>query len=282
MWPLTWDDMHTLWILDQCGSVREAARQLAVHPSTVSRRLDAAEERFGHRLVDRAAHPVRFETAAHPLLEAARQMSSVHLRAMRHATNDAETMAGGLTVGLPDASVAHLLMPVLASFFRAHPQIEATLPTYATTLDVAHMAADLARGTLDVMVAVAQEPPPHLVGRRLPTPEYGWFGVPEHGWDAPRIGWRYRADDLAYLPTSADADQVVHRVDSMLTMFEAAQAGLGIAWLPAALAARSSLLERVPNSATRPGVPVWILTLPQRRTVTRVKALMSWVADRVG
>ncbi|MEM7676532.1 MAG: LysR family transcriptional regulator, partial [Myxococcota bacterium] len=105
MTPISWgwEDKRVLFVLDETGSLREAARRLDVHASTISRRLEAAEARFGHPLVDRSTQPIRFEPAGRHLLAAARDMAEAHLQAVDRASEAADGMSGRLTVGLPGA-----------------------------------------------------------------------------------------------------------------------------------------------------------------------------------
>ena len=55
---LDWEDIKSFAVTANAGSVRQAARELGVHHSTISRRIDNLEYALGTKLFDR--HPEGF------------------------------------------------------------------------------------------------------------------------------------------------------------------------------------------------------------------------------
>mgnify|MGYP006197547253 CR=1 FL=1 len=45
------DDMRLFWLVAQAGSFRQAAEQVGIPPSTLSRRINALEQALGLRLL---------------------------------------------------------------------------------------------------------------------------------------------------------------------------------------------------------------------------------------
>lgn len=86
------DELASLLALHEQGSFAAAGRQLDRHPSVLSRRLSALEQRLGIRLVERTTRQLRFTDEGERLVQRLRQASRLIDEAEQEA---AEGAAGG-------------------------------------------------------------------------------------------------------------------------------------------------------------------------------------------
>lgn len=135
------------------GSFDAAARTLHVTPSAVSQRIRALEERIGAVLVQRGT-PCVATPAGMPLLRHAERVALLEadlqsaLPALRRERDDAPAARATLRIAVNADSLATWLMPALARFAQAAPQVQLEL----VLDDQDHTSDALRRG--EVMGAV--------------------------------------------------------------------------------------------------------------------------------
>ncbi|HDS1734297.1 LysR family transcriptional regulator [Pseudomonas sp. BP8] len=117
------DELATLLALHEHGSFAAAGRQLERHPSVLSRRLGALEQRLGIRLVERTTRQLRFTDEGERLVSRLRQASRLIEEAEQEAAQSAATVRGRLRLALPAAMGRRWLSGLLADFVLAHPQV---------------------------------------------------------------------------------------------------------------------------------------------------------------
>lgn len=117
------DEIATLLALHEQGSFAAAGRQLQRHPSVLSRRLGALEQRLGIRLVERTTRQLRFTDEGERLVERLRLASRLIDEAEQEAAEGAAQVRGRLRLALPGAMGRRWLSAVVADFVLAHPQV---------------------------------------------------------------------------------------------------------------------------------------------------------------
>ncbi|AZL74168.1 LysR substrate-binding domain-containing protein [Pseudomonas oryziphila] len=117
------DELATLLALHDQGSFAAAGRQLERHPSVLSRRLGALEQRLGIRLVERTTRQLRFTDEGERLVERLRHASRLIDEAEQEAALGAAQVRGRLRLALPAAMGRRWLSGLLADFVLAHPQV---------------------------------------------------------------------------------------------------------------------------------------------------------------
>src|SRR5690348_10593336 len=73
---IDWDDLRYFLAVHRHGSLAKAAAALGINATTVGRRLQALEERFGARLFDRMPHGHVLAPAGRELLAHAERMEA--------------------------------------------------------------------------------------------------------------------------------------------------------------------------------------------------------------
>lgn len=130
-----------------------AAAELHLTASAVSHQLSRLEAQLGVRLLERSAHGVRLTTAGEQYLSRV----SGALNAIATATDDLrQGVANSLYVHCSPSLATLWLMPRLASFARAYPDV-------ALNLSAAHIHSDFTQGTVDLDIRYGVPRWPDLV-----------------------------------------------------------------------------------------------------------------------
>jgi len=260
---VNWDDIRYFLAVAHTGSLGDAARELCVNYSTVSRRLNAIEEALGSRLFERLATGYKLTPVGAEMLEPARRMEAEFALLSRRVQGRDARLAGPLRVATTDA-VATILMPELAVFSRRYPEIEVDLLSTPAPTELAMREAEVA-------LLATDRPPERLVGRRLARLASALYA--SRGYLAERARWMREHQPDAHF---------VCRVRTGTALLAAVAAGIGIAHLLCFLADDDPTLRRL-----RPPEPVletglWLLTHEDVVATGRVRVFLDFVAEAIG
>lgn len=170
---MDWDDIKIFLALSRSGSVRAAAKSLAISHTTVARRIGALEETLATRLFDRRPEGYTLTDIGERFVARAETIESEALGLEREVVGRDGKLSGAITVTLAAPFAAHLLMADFARFGTLYPDIELRL---AITYDI----LDLARREADVAIRATHKPPENLVGRRGPTVHYAAYATQDY------------------------------------------------------------------------------------------------------
>src|SRR5262249_48869328 len=147
--------------IGRAGTLVGAARALALNHSTLFRRLGALEAQIGVRLFERFRDGYTPTAAGEEMIALAERMD-VDMTAIARRLAGQDLRPTGLVRVTTTDTMVHMLMPMLASFRSAHPEI---------TIELAASNAifNLSRRDADVAIRPAIDPPDLLVGRRVAT-----------------------------------------------------------------------------------------------------------------
>ncbi|MEZ4322222.1 MAG: LysR family transcriptional regulator [Myxococcota bacterium] len=282
-----WDDLATFLSTLRLGSASRAAAELDVSVSTVTRRLARLEDQLGKPLFVRTADGMTATEAAHALRP--------HAEAAEHAvlagraavqSLDAEK-SGRVHVALPSDMVQLVLLPVLASFTDAHPDIE-------LLFDTGSGLADLMRREADIAVRVVRPTDgDELVATRLRTETYGVFGSPaylarhpsrralDHRWVAWDASLAH-VHESRWLAEHAPSARIAFRTNAPGILRQATAAGVGLAVLPRLFGLLTPSLREVELDA--PGLPtfdLWMVTHRALRHAPAVAAVWDHLESRL-
>jgi DNA-binding transcriptional LysR family regulator len=145
-------------VLD-CGGISQAAAELELSRSAVSRRLAELESRLGVRLLARSTRRLAATEAGDALLLHCRRIAE-EARAAADAVGGAEGAKGLLRVSLPPTLGKRLILPRLGGFLGRHPEV--ALQVLVTDLPFAEITRKV-----DIAVRIVQGAPEGFVSRRL-------------------------------------------------------------------------------------------------------------------
>jgi DNA-binding transcriptional LysR family regulator len=278
-----WDDLRLVLAIAEGRGLGPAAERLHLNGSTVFRRLGQMEGRLGVKLFER--HRTGYlptPAGAEIVALAARMEDDVAALALKLA-GDAPAPSGEIRVTTNDALLLHLLTPIFAGFRAAHPTLR---------LDVvlSNEALNLSRRDADVAIRATDAPPETLLGRRVSG--LGWAIYGRAGDAAPdpdlaalaQHQWVTLGDGMEAVPVArfvrdnVPAERIVYRVNTVLGLTEAVEAGIGIGALPCFVADARATLRRLSPPNPDLSTSLWILTHPHLRHTPRIRAFVDFVA----
>ena len=280
-----WDDYRFFAAVARIGSVRGAAERLGVNASTVTRRLDALEDRLGVMLFTRSQRGLRLTP------EGAQVVTRVD--AIGDALGDIEAelkgrdqrLEGRIRLAVPDVLAVHFLLEDLAPFLERYPGIDLELiPGYQNL--------DLNRAEADVAIRATADPPEGMVGRPLGRVALAAYGSKRYVADhavmvdlagAAWIDWAQRGEVMKRYEDMRERYFPGVRVqlccDQVMMQHAALRAHLGLGILPCMLGDDDDTLLRLPQMPPQVGPDLWLLMHPDLRGVKRVQEFCAFVVE---
>ena len=285
---LAWDDFKLVRLIAEAKSLAGAAERLGVNHSTVFRRLGQLEEALGTKLFERHRTGYALTPAGEEMAALAERMDEDVAGFARKLAGQVLSPAGELRVTTNDTLLAHLLTPLFARFSERCRDVR---------LDVvlSNQALNLSKRDADVAIRATDNPPETLVGRRAATIAWALYG---RAADFPAPGavdlvglyerrWVALGDNLAFLKAArfvrdhVAPERIVYKVNTVLGLTEAVEAGIGIGPLPCFIADARPALVRLspPNPDFSTGL--WLLTHPDLRHSARVRVFLDFLAAEI-
>lgn len=285
------DELATLLALHEQGSFAAAGRQLARHPTVLSKRLSALEARLGIRLIERSTRQLRFTDEGERLVARVREASRLIAEAEQEATEGAVTVRGRLRLALPAAMGRRWLSGIIADFVLAYPQV-------TVEAEYADRFVDLIGEGFDVAIRIGELADNRLVAKRLcdhlrilcASPDYlARHGTPLH----PEQLAGHNCLGFSGLRSFPDwrltrqAQQVSVKVGGSLrsndneALLEAARRGVGILaggdWLMGEDLASGRLVRVLPQWQLDVAAGIYLVRPTARLSTAAVGVFKTWV-----
>jgi len=286
---LDWDDFRLVKIIAEANGLAGAAERLGVNHSTVFRRLGQMEEGLGVKLFERHRTGYVLTSAGEEMAALAEQMEENVTSFTRKLAGQAVAPAGELRVTTNDTLLVHLLTPLFTRFLQACPEMR---------LDVvlANQALNLSKRDADVAIRATDTPSETLIGRRVATIAWAVYGRREDYPDPSTVDasslykrtWVALGDNLAslkaarYVRDNVAPELIAYKVNTVLGLAEAVEAGAGIGPLPCFIADAKPGLVRLSELNPDFSAGLWLLTHPDLRQSARVRAFMDFMAVEIG
>jgi len=282
---LSWDDFRLVRSVAETGSLPAGAAALGLNHSTVFRRLRQIEAMLGLALFERHRSGFVATPAGEEILATATRMDLDVTDVLRRLSGQALGPAGELRITTSDSLLVQLLLPLFARFREACPRI---------TLDlvVGNAESNLSRRDADIAIRATDSAPETLVGRRLGRIAWALYGraayvgVPVQDLVA-QANWVGLGESMGtlkatqFLQKQITPTRVAARVNSVLALAEAVEAGLGIGHLPCFVGDVRPGLQRLHAPEPAFGSTLWVLTHPDLRQSPRVRAMLDFLAPAI-
>lgn len=281
--------LRTFVEVSQRGSITAAAQALHVTPGAVSQQIRLLEERLGLALLVRERHGMRMTEAGadvYPMLSAAFAQIDKAVDAL-----EAMKTRQSLTVSTVATFAASWLVPRLGRFKERHPHIEVRVEATPALVDLRRDHVDIAlrHGLGDypgldvvplmapVLVPVAA-PGMLAAGAKLATPADCLAHPLLH--DADRADWPLwlRAHGVADDPRARRGDAY----DDDFLLIRAAEAGQGLALVPAAYAREEIAAGRLVQVLDKPWparFAYYAVSRPGAARRPEVRAFIDWIVE---
>ncbi|GGF81732.1 LysR family transcriptional regulator [Azorhizobium oxalatiphilum] len=286
---LAWDDFRLIKAVADQRGLPAAASQLGINHSTVFRRLKQIEEALGVALFVRHRSGYALTPAGEEVVALAGRVDADITAVTRKIAGRELSPTGELRVATNDTLLINLLMPLLAKFRAACPDVRLDLV-------LGNQAANLSKRDADVAIRATDQPPDNLVGRRVARIGWALYGAaaafPEPGplmaealegrdWISLSEGFgglKVVKDVFARVPP----ERIVYKVNTVLGLAEAVEAGLGIGFVPCFIADARPGLVRLGPPEPDYAADLWLLTHPDLRHAARVRVFLDFMATEIG
>lgn len=263
----------------QHGSIRAAARSLAVNRTTVLRRIKRFEHRLNCELFERAESGYVLTLEAERLLGAAKDVERTLTDLERKIAGRELRLEGEIRMTTTDSLMMTTVAPHLATFCEKHPDI---------TVEVAltNQRLSLSRREADVAIRPLDGPPAQLVGKQLSNLQFGLYATPAylegtHHLPYEQHRWLGVDEPLNTTPVAhwlrdnVPTSNIPLKAGSFVVLRLAAENGLGIALLPARLGDQSATLLRYGEPISQVQSQLWILTHSDLAQAARIRAFVD-------
>jgi len=153
-----------LFVAWRCGSMRAAADDMEVAPSSVSRQISALESELGAELIEHGRRDIRLTEAGHRVIEYYRELETARERLRDDLSDPAGNLTGHVRIGLGEGFLGDAL-------FRSFDDLSAAFPGVAMSVRITDSVEML----------------------RMVADDELHFGMVFHPTSAPRIASRFSA-----------------------------------------------------------------------------------------
>ncbi len=271
-----WNDIPLLLKLADTGSMSQTARVLGLVPSTVSRRVAAAEEALNLRLFIRDPSGYRPTEGGKVFLAHAECIVDRVETMFLDTRAEEEGIRGTVNVTAIDVLFSHWLVRYLPELLSAHPGLELNLIGDNRDLSFTRRETDLAirlsRPNIDAALRMRRMGElgiaVYATGEFAKAPREQWSSVP----------WLAYPVELARMPEMQWLDGIapkqVARLSSVSMILHACESGAGLALLPCIAADHAGLIRLEPPILHR---EMWMLSHRDAGQVARFRAVADWL-----
>lgn len=279
-----WDDISSIAAIAQAPSLRQAARDAAVTPSTLVRQIQRLEAQLGTQIFHRSSRGMTLTEAGQVILKIAEEMEWQFMK-LREVANLDGKRQGLVRIAAPELLVSLWLGARLNDF---------VADNRGFTLAMEHLdkRADEACDEADLVISFVKPQNPDLVAVRLCTVHLHPFasvdyiernGLPD-GIRRGKTVFTVKSSDK--LLRQSELDAIFQRqgaetrealvTGSTLSQIEAMEKGLALGELPNFIVATGGRLVPLEIGHKR-SIPVWLCYRQQVRRVERVAAVIAWL-----
>lgn len=275
-----WNDIPILLALARHGSLSAAGRSLGVDPSTMSRRLVAAEAALQTRLFIRDNSGYQPTDAGLAFIDYGERILGDVQSMLLEARSEASAISGSVSITSIDFLFSHWLVQHMPQLSRTYPNLQLQLIPANRALSFTRREADFAlrlarpqddaalvmRKVADIGFAVyaatafSQLPPEDW-------PQQPWLAYGEELDETPEMQWL-----RGFAPNASYA----LRASSVTTLTHACETGLGMALLPCILGERNGLVRLSGPVVAR---EIWLLSHRDAGRIGRFQAVGNWLRD---
>lgn len=278
-YQLTATEIEVLLCLTRTGTLAEAGLRLGVDGSTVFRTVQRIEKGLGQRLFERGRSGYQPTDLALQLAQHAERIEAELEAARMLAHTPGREVAGTIRITTTDSILHGLLLEPLRQLNEMHPALHFEINTGNQLLNLSKRDADIA-------LRMTSRPPVHLVGKDIGLIHSALFANRQHALPEDASHWRWIGLDevLPEHPTVRWRKETFPKatphylVNSLVTMMEMIEAGLGVGALPVFLAATRPALYALQPIPEQYAAPLWLLTHPESRHLRRISTVFQFLS----
>jgi DNA-binding transcriptional LysR family regulator len=288
MSTLDWNALQFILALARQQSLERAAAELAVDPSTVSRRVRALEREIGARVFDRTSSGHRLTSVGQRLLDTAERVEADIAAMEREAAHADERLEGLLRIATSDAFGRHQLAAILCSFRRKHPLVD-----FELVAD--NRPASLNRREADIAIRFVRPEQAQIASRRIAILGHGLYASGEylsrHPFDPGEptrghalLGYHTSLAEMPearWLEQRAQGARFALRANRVDLLLPAALRGMGLAVLPCYIADAEPGLVRLLGPRDVVTRELWVVLHRDSRRIGRIRAFLDHLTSEI-
>jgi len=276
-----WDDVRFVLALARTGTIRGAAKSLAVNHTTVSRRISALEKQLAARLFEQTPQGYVTTASGKIISQAAAEIEDLLVGSQQRIEGSDTELSGDVHIHIPDI-FDEWVCERLGLFSRQHPQLKIHLSSDVSVVDLARREADIALRFTD-------SPPEDMVGKKVWQLSVALYCAIDFEFDAakslasyPWVRWaaEFGQSRLELWTEKVSAGtETVTRVNTYKTLTGMIKNGAGIGYLSPWFAENDPDLKRLTPVIDNLAMDVWVLIHPDLRGVKRISAIKELLID---
>ncbi|WP_082936536.1 LysR family transcriptional regulator [Ensifer sp. ENS02] len=286
--PVDWEELHLVQHLVRHGSLSAAARAMGTTQPTLSRRLEAFEQKTRKTLFERQPGGLVPTAVCLSNLSALEHMEANALAVERRLAVQDDALEGTITVTSLDWIGDYLLAPILTKFAAMHPGVSIHLLNDGRRFNLSRRDADIALrfGSFDQN---------DIVERKVADVAYGLFATEAYldRFGHPDVAGEGRNQtivELVEVPVRVSLStwlkdllpeaRVLLRTNSIRSQLSAVETGQALATLPHFIAAGRNGLVALNLGVAAPVLPLKLGVHPELRELPRVRKLMDFAVSQ--
>lgn len=282
MYQLSASDLEIILVLARSRTLAEAASSLNVDATTVSRALRKIESGLGQQVFDRRASGYKPTALGHKLVSHSELLEA----RLREARADAQ-LSPGQDLGAVRLTSTEVLLYDLVTPLLGRLQQE--FPNLSMEFCLGNKLSSLTRREADLALRSTNTPPEHLIGKRIGPLRFALFSASHAKWTMEDVR-RGRAPWIA--PDDVLPDHLTvswrrqnfpsaipsFRANSIFTVKNLVQQGLGVGLLPIFLAQCDPTLQPLTSAISECETDLWLLMHPELKHLKSVSRVFKFLS----
>ncbi len=273
-----WDDYRLVLAIHNGKTLRNAANELGVNHSTVSRRLATLNRNYGAEIVRKTASGLCLSPLGEKLLVSAKKIESLVIQDKRFERAQQLALEGDISVSIPPPIMQFLLLDDLLRFQQTHPRITLNIQS-------SYEIANLDECETDVVIRVSNTPDEHLVGYGLFSVATQYYAAKDYLKNTPPHLYQWITNTYSgykpeWIKRTPFPDAKVGPCISDLTLrHQAANSGHGLIRGACYIAHNFDNLVSLAGTKPDPFQQIWVLSHPDLAHIDRIQVLKKYLTD---
>ena len=281
-----WEAAHIFLEVARCGSFRAAAQKLGQSVNALRRKIDQFEKELEVPLLSRHVNGVQLTEEGSKIYAAARQMESASFDLLQARNLSDDQIDGEVRLSVTEGMGTGWLLPRLAEFQRANPQLAVNLRCESQPADLLRLEADIA---IQLQRPKEQELKVVKLGRLHMALFAAKSYVQAHGYPTSpsdlnkhrfvvltNDSGNWEDDYRHFFGELSPAGLVVLRNNVSTTHFWSVFQGMGIGVLPTYVQAMGAGLVPI-EFAPSTNLDIWLTYRAEAKRIARVRKTIDWL-----
>ncbi|EMY8120831.1 LysR family transcriptional regulator [Acinetobacter baumannii] len=275
---IDWENLHYFSVFSEEKTLSAAARKLGVDHATVARRIAQLEDNLKLKLVDRRPRTYILTSEGERLAKIVTRMMEETFSIERLAQAGQQEISGVVSVSLPPATAAHLVMPHLGKFYRQYPELQLGILGDVHYASLQHREADIA-------VRFGRPKDDYLIARKAGEVPFGIYAAQEYldaiqeenyGWISVEVGG-VQGQKQQKLKQRLNYKEPVMVTNHPELQWRATCGAVGLAVLPDFLGQQGHLVK-LPDDDPM-SAEIWLVIHEDLRSSPAVRVVMDFLLD---